>query len=94
MIVIEEGNPLYDWSFVDLIFDTILKYKAKPFVEFSFMPQHLVDTTHYAVPKDNWSVQLYRSVGWACPMFCWYQLGRRRRNPYPPTSYHTYLDGV
>ncbi|MCJ7550710.1 MAG: beta-xylosidase [Anaerolineae bacterium] len=63
----EAGNPIYDWTFVDLILDTILKYNCKPFVELGFMPQDLVDTAHYDAAKDNWTAQLYRSVGWACP---------------------------
>ena len=58
---------MYDWTFVDLIFDTILKYNAKPFVELGFMPQDLVDPAYYDVAQDNWTMQLYRAVGWACP---------------------------
>jgi xylan 1,4-beta-xylosidase len=34
------GRPIYDWTFVDLIVDTILRYRCKPFVELGFMPQH------------------------------------------------------
>ena len=63
----EAGNPIYDWTFVDLTFDTLLKYKAKPFVEIGFMPQHLVDPAHYDITQDNSSAQQYRSIGWACP---------------------------
>ena len=63
----EAGNPRYDWTFVDLTFDTLLKYNCKPFVEIGFMPQDLVDPAHYEVAKDNWTAQLYRSFGWACP---------------------------
>ena len=29
----DQGNPVYNWTFVDLIFDTILKHHCKPFVE-------------------------------------------------------------
>jgi xylan 1,4-beta-xylosidase len=63
----EDGNPIYDWTFVDLTFDTILKYNCKPFVELGFMPQDLVDPAHYEAAKDNWTAQTYRSIGWACP---------------------------
>jgi xylan 1,4-beta-xylosidase len=73
----EEGNPMYDWTFVDLIFDTILKYNAKPFVELGFMPQHLADPAYYDLAQENWTAQLYRSVGWACPpkdYQKWYEL--------------------
>jgi xylan 1,4-beta-xylosidase len=63
----EQGQPLYDWTIVDLVFDTILQYRCKPFVELGFMPQDLVDPERYDVAKESWNAQLYRSVGWACP---------------------------
>ena len=36
-----QGNPKYDWTIVDRIFDTYLERKMKPLVEIGFMP----DTT-------------------------------------------------
>jgi len=63
----DNGNPIYNWTFVDLIIDTILKHHCKPFVELGFMPQDLVDPRFYDITKDNWQFQTYRSVGWACP---------------------------
>jgi xylan 1,4-beta-xylosidase len=63
----DDGNPLYDWTIVDLVFDTILKYRCKPFVELGFMPQDLVDPERYDAAQESWNAQLYRSVGWACP---------------------------
>ncbi|MFN8446049.1 MAG: hypothetical protein U0175_34980 [Caldilineaceae bacterium] len=63
----EDGNPIYDWRIIDLTFDTLLKYKCKPFVELGFMPQDLVDPAHYEANKDNWTATTYRSIGWACP---------------------------
>ena len=59
----ESGNPIYDWTFIDLIFDTILKYRCKPFVELGFMPADLVDTQRYDPEK----LQDYQTYGWACP---------------------------
>ena len=53
--------------FVDLIFDTILQHRCKPFVELGFMPQDLVDPAHYDIAKDNGRMQSYRTSGWACP---------------------------
>jgi xylan 1,4-beta-xylosidase len=35
------GNPVYDWTLVDRIFDTIIHAGAKPFVEIGFMPEAL-----------------------------------------------------
>ena len=62
----EDGNPIYDWTFVDLTFDTLLQSGCKPFVELGFMPQHLADTTRYDISTDR-NYRAYRDFGWACP---------------------------
>jgi len=62
-----QGNPIYDWTLVDLVLDTILQYKCKPFVEIGFMPLDLADPAHYDATKDNWRLTDYQSYGWACP---------------------------
>lgn len=36
-----EGNPIYNWQYVDLLYDYILSIGMKPFVELGFMPQAL-----------------------------------------------------
>jgi xylan 1,4-beta-xylosidase len=36
-----QGRPVYDWTIVDRIFDTLLARGAKPFVEIGFMPEAL-----------------------------------------------------
>ncbi|HEU6447881.1 MAG TPA: beta-xylosidase [Verrucomicrobiae bacterium] len=36
-----KGNPVYDWSINDKIFDTYLKRGLKPYVEIGFMPEAL-----------------------------------------------------
>lgn len=41
------GNPVYDWTINDKIFDTYLERGVKPYVEIGFMPEAL--TTH---PQD------------------------------------------
>jgi xylan 1,4-beta-xylosidase len=38
------GNPVYDWTINDRIFDTYLQHGIKPYVEIGFMPEAL--TTH------------------------------------------------
>jgi xylan 1,4-beta-xylosidase len=60
----EDGRPIYDWTFVDLIFDTILRYQCRPFVELGFMPEDLVDPERY---QANGHTRNYRTYGWACP---------------------------
>lgn len=37
----EKGNPVYNWQYVDLLYDYILSLGIKPFVELSFMPNAL-----------------------------------------------------
>lgn len=36
-----DGEPIYDWSIVDSIFDTYVERGIKPFVEIGFMPEGL-----------------------------------------------------
>lgn len=63
----EQGNPIYNWTIVDLIFDAILKHGLKPFVELGFMPQDLADPKFYDIGKEARRMQEYRAYGWACP---------------------------
>ena len=35
------GNPVYNWSYVDQIYDGLLDQGVKPFVEISFMPKEI-----------------------------------------------------
>jgi Glycosyl hydrolases family 39. len=62
------GNPKYDWTIVDRIFDTYIERKMKPLVEIGFMPEALsVKPEPY---KHSWDPsQPYRSIvaGWAYP---------------------------
>jgi len=62
-----DGNPIYNWEIVDLVFDTILRYQARPFVEIGFMPLDLADPAHYDATKDTWRLTHYQEYGWACP---------------------------
>jgi xylan 1,4-beta-xylosidase len=41
------GNPVYNWSYVDHIYDGLLRNGVKPLVEISFMPQALASTVEY-----------------------------------------------
>ncbi len=63
----DNGEVIYDWATVDLVFDTLLKHHCKPFVELGFMPQHLADPEHYDIETDTWIHHNYRAYGWACP---------------------------
>ncbi len=62
----ELGNPRYDWTYVDLILDTILAHGCKPFVELGFMPKDLADPARYDTSIDR-GLRAYREYGWACP---------------------------
>ena len=63
----EDGSPVYDWTFVDKIFDAILETRNKPFVELGFMPRDLIDPAYYDPGKDDWQMSGYRRMGWNCP---------------------------
>jgi xylan 1,4-beta-xylosidase len=76
-----QGNPVYDWQYIDLMFDTMLKYGTKPFVELGFMPKDLVDPEYLAkFPQMTGfasDYKMYQQYGWACPpkdYHKWYEL--------------------
>jgi xylan 1,4-beta-xylosidase len=50
-----QGNPLYNFSYVDQVYDGLLRNGVRPFVEFSFMPKKLAskDTLHAFWYKQN-----------------------------------------
>jgi xylan 1,4-beta-xylosidase len=43
----KQGNPVYNWSFVDQIYDGLLANGVRPFVEISFMPKALAAELAY-----------------------------------------------
>ncbi len=52
----EHGEPIYNWSYVDQIYDGLLKNGVKPVVEISFMPKKLAfnpDALHPFWYKQN-----------------------------------------
>lgn len=64
----EDGNPVYDWTLVDLIFDTYLENDVKPYVQLGFMPKAL--STQPEPYKHEWRPGFrYEKVytGWAYP---------------------------
>jgi len=42
-----QGNPVYNWSYVDQIYDGLLAQGVRPFVEISFMPKKLASKLDY-----------------------------------------------
>lgn len=73
------GNPIYDWTRVDKIFDTYLERGIKPLAQFSFMPKALSPKPepyeHYWKPGMPYN-DIY--TGWA----------------YPPTDYKKWAELV
>jgi xylan 1,4-beta-xylosidase len=62
------GNPHYDWTIVDRIFDTFVERKMKPLVEIGFMPEALSKKPEPY--RHHWDPsQPYGSIytGWAQP---------------------------
>lgn len=66
------GNPVYDWTIVDRIFDTYLERGVRPYVQIGFMPQALSvkpePYRHFWTPAAKYE-EIY--TGWAWPPKDW-----------------------
>jgi len=63
-----QGNPVYNWSILDNIFDTYLKRGVRPYVEIGFMPKDLSTAPANVPYQHNWTPSggnLY--TGWTYP---------------------------
>ena len=63
-----KGNPIYDWTIVDRIFDTYLERGVKPYVQIGFMPKAL--STKPEPYQHTWTpAAKYDEIytGWAYP---------------------------
>lgn len=62
------GNPVYDWTIVDRIFETYLRHGVKPYVQIGFMPKALsIEPEPY---QHSWTPEAkYDEIytGWAYP---------------------------
>ena len=62
------GNPVYNWTIVDSIFDTYVQRGMKPLAQIGFMPEalssHPVPYRHYWKPGDPYTDII---TGWAYP---------------------------
>lgn len=64
----KDGNPVYDWTITDRIFDTYMERKMKPLVEIGFMPEAL--TSGPEPYRHHWNPSVRNSplfTGWAYP---------------------------
>ncbi|KGO92001.1 GH39 family glycosyl hydrolase [Flavobacterium subsaxonicum] len=63
-----KGNPVYNWTIVDSIFDTYVQRGMKPLAQIGFMPEalssHPVPYRHYWKPGDPYTDII---TGWAYP---------------------------
>jgi xylan 1,4-beta-xylosidase len=63
-----EGNPVYDWTIMDKIFDAYVEAGNMPLIQVGFMPEALSDDP--GPYKHSWSLEdRYASImtGWAVP---------------------------
>jgi len=73
-----KGNPIYNWTIIDQIFDTYVQRGMKPLAQIGFMPEAL--STHPVPYKHNWKPgDKYNDIytGWAYPpkdYFKWAEL--------------------
>ena len=76
------GNPIYDWTIVDRIFDTYLERAVKPYVQIGFMPQalsinpepyrhHWTPTAKYDEIYTGWSYPPKDYAKWAELVYQW-----------------------
>jgi xylan 1,4-beta-xylosidase len=64
----EKGNPIYNWTIIDKIFDTFIERGMKPIAQIGFMPKAL--SSKPEPYQHNWSPdQKYGTIytGWAYP---------------------------
>jgi len=64
----EKGNPIYNWTIIDKIFDTYIERGMRPIAQIGFMPQAL--STHPEPYKHHWDPNTkYDEIftGWAYP---------------------------
>lgn len=65
-----DGTPIYNFQYIDMLYDEILRIGMKPFVELSYMPQAMASgtqllfwwKTNVSPPKDykKWGMLIYR----------------------------------
>jgi xylan 1,4-beta-xylosidase len=64
----QKGNPVYDWTIIDRIFDTYMERGMKPFVEIGFMPEAM--SIHPDPYRHSWTLGAqYNNIytGWTYP---------------------------
>ena len=64
----KNGNPIYDWTIIDKIFDTYIELRMKPLAQIGFMPEAL--SSNPEPYKHNWAPgNPYNKIftGWAYP---------------------------
>jgi len=75
-----KGQPVYDWTIVDRIFDTYMQANARPFVEIGFMPEALSRAPepyirHWPKPDDGkgWAEPPKDYAAWGELVYRWVQ---------------------
>ena len=63
----KQGNPVYQWTILDRIFDTYREHGVRPYVEIGFMPEAL--SSHPQPYQHHWGSGTNRTLftGWAYP---------------------------
>ncbi len=64
----ENGNPVYDWTIIDRIFDTYIETGTRPLIQVGFMPEALSDDE--GPYQHSWTLEsTYNTIltGWAVP---------------------------
>ncbi len=59
----KDGTPIYNWQYVDLVFDFLLSIGVRPFVEFGFMPNDLASIRTEMAGPDGMIVDPHHPKG-------------------------------
>ena len=63
----EAGNPIYDFTVIDKIMQTLLDCGVKPFMELGFMPMDLVEPSRFGTDDPYSKYNHYQRELWATP---------------------------
>jgi xylan 1,4-beta-xylosidase len=79
-----QGHPIYNWQYIDMVYDFLLSIGVRPFVEIGFMPQALASIKSEPVPAVPGSPV---ATAISAPVFWW------KANVTPPKSWDRW-DGL
>jgi xylan 1,4-beta-xylosidase len=62
------GNPVYNWQYIDMVYDFLLSIHVRPFVEIGFMPEALASVKSDLFPP---AISIPHTPALSTPVFWW-----------------------